>query len=137
MVIVCPSMLCFLLYNSQSDSQRMLTMDVFDVDFFSENDYVGGFTINITTLSLGYSTGPVQYDSNPRSVPDDIHLNLSITVRCAENYYGLDCSRLCVDTDSDLGHYTCDSQGFIVCSEGYRNTFTNCTECKPAEGCCE
>ncbi len=137
MAIVCPCTLCFLLYNLQSNPQRMLTLDVFDVDFVVTLDYVGGFTINITTLSLGTSTGPVQYISNPRTVSGDLYLDLSITVRCADTYYGLDCSRVCVDTDSDLGHYTCDSEGSIVCSEGYRDTSTNCTECIPAEGCCE
>ena len=41
-------------------------------------------------------------------------------VMCQTNYYGSDCTRLCVPQDSDtLGHFNCDANGFPVCLTGY------------------
>ena len=64
-------------------------------------------------------------------------LRLSFRVTCTENFYGSDCATLCVERDDELGHYTCDSKGNIVCREGFQNPSTNCTECILAEGCCK
>ena len=63
-------------------------------------------------------------------------IQLSFRVTCTENFYGSDCATLCVGRDDELGHYTCDSEGNIVCREGYGNPSINCT-CMVAEGCCE
>lgn len=51
--------------------------------------------------------------------------------------YGEDCSVPCESHDNDtLGHFTCNSDGEMVCLEGYQNPDSNCTECRPAQGCC-
>ncbi len=129
----------------QSDPQRLLAVEIFDRDGSRRIDDVdlqeiGGFVVNLATVSPGNSAGPVQY-SNNAGIRDtslmNTFINMSISLRCAESYYGPECSRQCVAEDSDVGHYTCDSEGFIVCREGYRNTSTNCTQCVPAQGCCE
>ncbi len=132
----------------QSDPERLLAVEIFDLDGFGSivdiiDDVlqeIGGFIVNLATVSPWNSTGPVQYSNNAGIRDADVmstFINMSISLRCAEDYYGPECSRQCVAEDSDVGHYTCDSEGFIVCREGYRNTSTNCTQCIPAQGCCE
>ena len=56
---------------------------------------------------------------------------------CINNYYGPNCTTFCEERDDEQGHYICDSEGNIVCRDGYNDTSTNCTECIPADGCCE
>ena len=58
------------------------------------------------------------------------HFVLSFRVMCTENFYGSDCATLCMDRDDDLGQYTCDSEGNIVCRERFQDPSTNCTECR-------
>ena len=53
------------------------------------------------------------------------HFVLSFRVTCTENFFGSDCATFCVERDNELGHFTCDSEGNIVCREGY--TGENCT----------
>ena len=64
-------------------------------------------------------------------------MDLSFRVSCAEYFYGSDCGTLCVPPDDALGHFTCSSDGELVCLPGYQNPLTNCTECAPAVGCCK
>ena len=64
------------------------------------------------------------------------HFVLSFRVTCTENFFGSDCATFCVERDDELGHFTCDSEGNIVCREGYGNPSINCT-CAVAEGCCK
>ena len=52
-------------------------------------------------------------------------IQLSFRVTCTENFFGSDCATFCVERDDELGHFTCDSEGNIVCREGY--TGENCT----------
>ena len=42
-------------------------------------------------------------------------IDLSTRVSCAENFYGSDCRTLCVVPDDALGHFTCSSEGELVC----------------------
>ena len=53
------------------------------------------------------------------------HFVLGFRVTCTENFFGSDCATFCVERDDELGHFTCDSEGNIVCREGY--TGENCT----------
>ena len=47
---------------------------------------------------------------------------------CANFYYGSTCEVFCQPHDDDInGHYTCDTQGNIVCNTGYEMNETNCT----------
>lgn len=64
-------------------------------------------------------------------------LILSYHLMCTESYFGGNCSVFCEPRDDQQGHYRCDRLGSRVCLEGYRDSSTNCTECVPAENCCE
>lgn len=56
---------------------------------------------------------------------------LSYRIQCALNYYGPDCNTLCVPTN----RFMCDSNGNIVCNEGYQNKENDCSDCVLASGC--
>ena len=97
------------------------------------DDLVTQFNIDLANLSV--STAFIEGDyigDNGIGL-----LRLSFRVTCTENFYGSDCATFCVERDDELGHYTCDSEGNIVCREGFQDPSTNCTECILAEGCCK
>ena len=95
--------------------------------------------MNDNNLQLvGRST--IQQDSNPSdSFTNEaitVHfsqgdITLRFRVQCTSNYFGSDCNTHCVSTD----RFTCDSNGDIVCREGYFSEATNCSSCVPATGC--
>ncbi|XP_068110357.1 protein jagged-2 isoform X2 [Hyperolius riggenbachi] len=61
------------------------------------------------------------------------HFDLKIRVKCDENYYGVQCNKLCRPRDDFVGHYTCDHNGNKACMEGWMGE-----ECKQAickQGC--
>lgn len=62
-------------------------------------------------------------------------LEISTAVSCVSGFYGPSCD--CQGRDDDTGHFTCNGAGERVCLQGHQNLTTNCTECVPAEGCCE
>ena len=52
------------------------------------------------------------------------------TATCAPNYYPANsCTTFCVPRDDNSGHYTCNSDGTIMCNTGYTDTSTNCVTC--------
>ena len=53
-------------------------------------------------------------------------LDLSFTVRCDPNFYGVRCNVYCQDTNSESGHYTCGPSGERVCLEGWTNPAQHC-----------
>ena len=56
-------------------------------------------------------------------------LDMRFRVMCQQDYYGADCTRFCIaQNDSANGYYTCNSDGTILCREGFRNTNNNCRE---------
>ena len=64
------------------------------------------------------------------STHHDVNITLTLTVVCAENYYGADCSVFCKAKDDFTGHYTCDEDGEKVCLEGFTNPGSNCVQSK-------
>ena len=66
-----------------------------------------------------------------------INVSYEVAMVCTENYFGSDCTTFCEERDDEQGHYTCGNEGNIVCRDSYTDTSTNCTECIPADGCCE
>ncbi len=91
---------------------------------------------------------PVNISHNPQTIPISriesvTHNNgraffqISFELECGEGFYGSDCGVFCIPRDNDLGHFTCDSNGNIMCLEGFNNTSTNCTQCLLSEGCCK
>ncbi len=108
-------------------------MEVFDRDTESDDDLVDVFIEDIDLFSLGNYTildpwlGHYGLGS----------LNVSLQLTCPENYYGPYCSRFCQAKSDSSGHFSCNDDGDIVCSEGYQDLLSNCTLCIPREGCCE
>lgn len=45
---------------------------------------------------------------------------------CPVNYYDTYCTRYCIYTDNSNGHYSCDSEGYPVCLNGWTGTSTYC-----------
>ena len=53
-------------------------------------------------------------------------------VTCQREYYGRNCSIICIaQNDDTFGHFTCNQDGTIQCLEGFQNPQNNCTESKP------
>ena len=67
----------------------------------------------------------------------DVTFTVSLSLRCLAYFYGPDCSMYCYPANSsEMGHYTCLSDGSKQCLPGYQNETTNCTTpCEPAVGC--
>ena len=47
-------------------------------------------------------------------------------VDCAADFYGSDCTTMCVPRNDSTGHYSCSDTGDIVCLNGYTDPSTNC-----------
>ncbi len=87
---------------------------------------------NPTQIPISIIESDTYYDNNGR-----IFLAISFELECGEGFYGSDCGVFCIPRDNDLGHFTCDSNGNIMCLEGFNNTSTNCTQCLLSDGCCK
>lgn len=44
-------------------------------------------------------------------------------VTCDSHYYGSGCANLCRPRDDQFGHYTCSSNGSIICLAGWQDTY--------------
>ena len=99
-----------------------LFVEVTDNDFISD-DLVDKIYVDIDSLSLSSSFTSYQYyiGDYGRS-----HIELRFRVQCEAHYYDPDCSRYCVYTDNQNGHYSCDSDGYKVCLDGWFNSSQNC-----------
>ena len=66
----------------------------------------------------------------------DVTFTVSLNLACVADFYGPNCSVYCRPANSsDMGHYTCLSNGSRLCLPGYLNETTNCTSCVPGDGC--
>ena len=67
----------------------------------------------------------------------DVTFTVTLNLTCPAHYYGPNCSIYCRPANSsDMGHYTCLSDGSRQCLPGYLNETTDClTPCVPADGC--
>ena len=67
----------------------------------------------------------------------DVTFTVTLNLTCPANSYGPNCSIYCRPANSsDMGHYTCLSDGSRQCLPGYLNEITDClTPCAPADGC--
>ena len=111
-----------------------MAIQILDRDFGNtDDDEVDIFVIDISlTSGIDFST-PITY----MGVNGFGQIQLSFRLNCTENYYGPVCATFCMERDDDLGHYTCGSDGSIVCRQGYQDPSSFCTECIPAEQCCK
>lgn len=109
----------------------------------------GSFQLYILVRDVGdFEEVDVFYIENsllprPNATNDELYegdngnsmIRLSFLLMCSSNFYNPNCTAFCEPRDDASGHYTCNSNGEMVCLGGYTNTAANCTECMPASGC--
>ena len=61
----------------------------------------------------------------------NVYLYMRYRWYCPTNFYQYYCNRYCVYTDSSIGHYSCDYNGYPVCLPGWTGTSTYCVTRKP------
>jgi len=98
-----------------------LYIRVIDRDWNSD-DHVDDVYIELelpspSSISYQYYTG--DYENSEIEIRYRLH--------CLGDYYGPDCARYCVDTDSIEGHYSCDTDGNKICNTGWTNPSLSCT----------
>ena len=92
--------------------------------------------ILIDQLSLPPSAPPTLTTEFPGTF--GVVLTATFQVVCAMDFFGPDCTQMCISRDDSLGHFSCDPvTGNRVCLDGYTNVERNCTECEPSPECCE
>ena len=107
-----------------------------NISLYISSNQTGPLTDKFSIIPNLTSTEPLQ--ETYTGVMGVASLLLSITLACADNYYGPDCAMYCVGSNDSTGHYTCnETSGSIVCLEGYTNTALNCSQCISAPNCCE
>ena len=105
--------------------------DVGDKPLIDEG--ITNFTLNV----VDRATGGFTMLTTDEGTYNNATITLNLRAVCKENYYDSDCSilRFCEPQDDDtLGHYTCDSNGTLVCLTGYQNIASNCTEVTATTG---
>ena len=55
-------------------------------------------------------------------------IELRSRISCDSNYYGSVCGTFCLETNNESGHYVCDINGNKICTDGYKEPRSNCTE---------
>ena len=101
-------------------NQLLLRIEVYDIDFLN-SQYIGGISITYTPSStngsfIGFTARTIYFTLQTR-----------YRFGCANFYYGSRCEVFCQPHNDDInGHYTCDTQGNIVCNTGYQMKETNC-----------
>ena len=60
-----------------------------------------------------------------------VTIRVRFRVMCHQNYYGVSCATFCIAQNNDMnGHYVCNSDGSIQCTEGFENPTNNCRDSK-------
>lgn len=91
--------------------------------FTYDNDSTGSELVGTAAVSLTITSDGI---IRPSSLGSSFYrISMDYSVNCTTNYYGPECSTFCMARDDEGGHYTCDSQGNIMCLLGY--TGVNCT----------
>ena len=98
-----------------------------DEDNPGNDDDLDDIFINTSLqLNADYSTARDYTGRNNRVI---VHMRFRVS--CQTNFYGQDCDTFCVPQDDDInGHYTCNSDGSIMCLDGYEHPENNCRDSK-------
>ena len=98
-------------------------------------DHVIDYFVLNFTLAVGQTRVNQRIDGT--FFRSDVTFTVSFNLTCSAHFYGPDCSIYCRPANSsDMGHYTCLSDGSRQCLPGYLNETTDClTPCVPADGC--
>lgn len=93
--------------------------------------------ITINHNSVDRTAGEVASDIYPDPKGQGKLIEFRFKLLCDENYFGRYCDVFCASRNDELGHFSCDQAGNIVCLDRFTNPSTNCTECLLAEDCCK
>ena len=53
-------------------------------------------------------------------------ITLSFRVQCTNDTYGPNCTKYCISTDNENGHYLCSASGDKICLSNWTNSTGNC-----------
>lgn len=67
-----------------------------------------------------------EWTEDSHELSQNTSMKYDIRVTCESNYYGGGCADLCRPRDDQFGHYTCSSNGDIVCLSGWQGEY--CTK---------
>ncbi len=99
-------------------------MQVIDDDA-NQDDHVDDIYIDGTLSPSNSFTAYQPYTG----IYGNSQIELTFRVRCNPRFYGRNCTRYCVDTDNDGGHYRCNrNNGDRICLPGWTNPSHRCTE---------
>lgn len=111
---------CTITHVSQGSFQLMVR--VRDQDSPDADDLIDRVVIN-SNLAAGSSISARNY----LGIYSKVTMRMAVTILCNTNFYGSDCTRVCIPRDDSSGHFTCDSNGDIVCRPGWTNVASMCT----------
>ena len=123
-LLQCTCTLCNIRIHFLLQGSVQFFVEVHDNDGLSADDLVDQIYVDISLspsdpfTSYQYYTGIHGYS----------RIELRFRVRCEAHYYGTDCAHYCVRTDDHSGHYSCDSNGYKVCLNGWTNLGQSCTQ---------
>ena len=85
---------------------------------------------SLSYTSLSASHGNLSSTVVTKSAASEKLLYFAWQVKCADHFFGEDCSTHCVPTDGVSGHYNCSSNGTKNCLLGWKDPQSNCTTSK-------
>ena len=84
-------------------------------------------TVDIIVIQRTMSPGDSEQGDFSGQYIGDLRMRITVGVHCDPNFYGSRCSSMCVPRDDSTGHYTCGTNGQIVCNPGWIDPFYSCT----------
>lgn len=93
--------------------------------------FIGSPRELISRLAVQRSVEVTEQWSNFIQKAEYTNLTYSYRMVCDDNYYGPSCSVMCEPRTDQFGHYTCTSNGTIVCLDGWTGNY--CDQGKQSE----
>lgn len=100
-----------------------MLIEIHDHDSFTGHDYVDTIRFGRDNLSPSADsswTAPITYAGERGAITTPTEITMRFRVVCDENWYGSDCNTECIP---EAGRFTCDSNGGIVCVDGWTGPF--------------
>ena len=99
-----------------------LLIEVEDYDFLSSNEHVDDIYATITLTPSSSFTLRRAYTGMHRNS----RIELSFQLQCTNNFYGSNCTTHCVARNDNGGHYSCGSNGEMICLSGWSGSSSGC-----------
>ena len=91
-------------------------------DDSNENDHVDDIYVDISRTPSAFFSSEMSYNGDHGNG----RITLSFRVQCNTFFFLDNCTRFCRPTDDSTGHFTCGSNGELLCLEGWQDTSMNC-----------